>query len=296
MVDVLKDSDLPGFWREADHASSKGQEWTLRYEKLRLGGSVLAALGAVFSLRAGQVDVAAVVILCGFLIALMAELAAWAHRPEELWYDGRAMAESAKTLSWRYAIGADPFKVDQPNGEAEMLLRERLSKIAEEASDRVTVGVNFLLITPGMERLRCASFEDRRKAYIEGRTRDQLTWYASRAKQNRRRATGWRVALIIAEVSAIVLAALRVVGWWEIDLAGLASAVIAAGAAWVGVKQFSPLASAYSMAAMELAIQMDRLRGVPESEWPLVAADAEEAISREHTLWLASRTGKRPKL
>lgn len=80
------------------------------------------------------------------------------------------------------------------------------------------------------------------------------------------------------------------------DLAGLMAAIIAAGGAWVGVKQFAPLAAAYSIAAMELAIQADKLKNIPESDWPVVAADAEEAISREHTMWIASRTGKRPRL
>jgi hypothetical protein len=102
------------------------------------------------------------------------------------------------------------------------------------------------------------------------------------------------VTLIAAEISALILAALRVFGGWDVDLAGFMGALIAAGSAWIAVKQYSTLGSAYSVAAKELAIQADKLRTVSEDEWPLVAADAEEAISREHTMWLASRTGKRP--
>lgn len=93
---------------------------------------------------------------------------------------------------------------------------------------------------------------------------------------------------------ALVTAALRVFGGWDVDLAGLMGALIAAGAAWLAVKQFAPLASAYSIAARELALQADRLRHVTESDWSGTVADAEEAISREHTLWLASRTGRKP--
>jgi len=33
---------------------------------------------------------------------------------------------------------------------------------------------------------------------------------------------------------------------------------------------------------------------VEKADWSLQAADAEEALSREHTLWLASRTGRAP--
>ena len=296
MAGPLTDEDLPGFWRDADEASRSGQKWTLRYERLRLGGSILAALGAVFSLSAGRLDLAACVILLGFMVALIAELAAWAHRPAERWYDGRALAESAKTLAWRYAVGADPFPATMDQTEASNLLRGRFAKIAGEASERITIDTPGPLVTPRMEALRQAAFDERREAYVKGRTMDQQGWYATKAKDNRKRATGWRVALVSAEVFALVLASLRVFGGWGVDLAGLMAALITAGAAWVAVKQFSPLSAAYSMAAMELAIQADKLKSIPENDWPRVAADAEEAISREHTMWLASRTGKRPKV
>lgn len=296
MPGPLTDADLPGFWRDADEASRNGQKWTLRYERLRLGGSILAALGAIFSLKAGCLDLAAFVILLGFMVALIAELAAWAHKPAERWYDGRALAESAKTLAWRYAVGADPFPVALDETEASALLRERFAKIAKESSERITITTPGTLVTSGMQALREAAFDERREAYVKGRTEDQQKWYAKKAEANRKHATGWRVALVSAEVVALVLASLRVFGGWGVDLAGLMAALITAGAAWVAVKQFSPLAAAYSMAAMELAIQADKLKSVPENDWLLVAADAEEAISREHTMWLASRTGKRPKV
>jgi len=296
MARPLTGADLPGFWRDADKASTRGQEWTLHYERLRLGGSILAAFGAVFSVHTGSIDLAAVIVLGGFTLALISELAAWVHKPEQQWYDGRVMAESAKTMAWRFAVGADPFKVTLDQGRAHGLLRERLAKIGEEASDRITITTPGPLVTPGMEALRSSPFEERRNAYIKGRTEDQQRWYAKRAEVNRRRATGWKIALVGAEVTALVLASLRVFGGWDVDLAGLMAAIIAAGGAWVAVKQFSPLAAAYSMAAMELTIQADMLRTIPESDWPLIAADAEEAISREHTMWLASRTGKKPKV
>lgn len=146
-----------------------------------------------------------------------------------------------------------------------------------------------------MQALRDTPFPARRAAYIKGRTEDQHKWYAQKAVFNRARATGWRVALVAAEVMALVLASLRVFGNWQVDLAGLMAALIAAGGAWVAVKQYASLAAAYSIAAMELALQSDKLNDVSEADWPLVAADAEEAISREHTMWLASRTGRRPK-
>lgn len=98
----------------------------------------------------------------------------------------------------------------------------------------------------------------------------------------------------MGEVVSLLLAAVRVFGGWEVDLAGLCAAVVACGAAWIALKQFTSLASAYSTTATELALQATRLEMVEEADWSLQVADAEEAISREHTLCLASRTGRAP--
>lgn len=290
----LSDVDMPGFWKDADLASLKGQKWTLRYSSARLCGSVFAALGGVLSAKAGRLDLAALVILVGFMVALIAEVASWVHAPERAWYEGRACAESAKTLAWRYAVAADPFPPEMPNPEAVSLLRHRMEQVADGVSDRIVMESPNPVVTPRMTELRQAEFANRRAAYVKDRTLKQQEWYASKARFNAQRATGWRVLLVVAEVIALLVAALRVFGGWDVDLAGLMGAAIAAGAAWAAVKQFSPLAAAYSVAAKELAIQGDKLKDVPESDWPLVAADAEEAISREHTMWLASRTGRRP--
>ncbi|GAB2561235.1 hypothetical protein GCM10027033_17610 [Leucobacter ruminantium] len=163
--------------------------------------------------------------------------------------------------------------------------------MTNELSDRVAFGGENLVVTQAMNQLRIQPFTTRRTSYIEGRTKDQQEWYAKKSQFNRNRSYTWRVILILTEILAVTLALGRLIGDWPVDLAGLLGAAIAAGAAWVAVKQYSPLASAYSVAAKELAIQADKLRGVDESSWSMVVADAEEAISREHTTWLASRTG-----
>jgi hypothetical protein len=290
----LAEADLPGFWSDADTASLAGQKWSLRYSKARLFGVLLAAFGGALTWMLDKVDMAAVVIGVGFLIALASELATWVHQPDRDWYSGRALAESAKTLAWRFAVRADPFPEDMPEAEARVILRQRLDEVSAEARDRVTIGSLDPIVTPAMIELRRSPFQVRKTAYIEDRTEEQQKWYARKAKSNAKAATGWRIVLVVSEVVALVLAALRVTGGWTIDFAGLFSAFIAAGAAWMALKQHSPLASAYSTAATELAIQADRISDLSQQEWATAIADAEEAISREHTLWLASRTGKRP--
>jgi len=45
----------------------------------------------------------------------------------------------------------------------------------------------------------------------------------------------------VGEVVSLLLAAVRVFGGWEVDLAGLCAAVVACGAAWIALKQFTSL-------------------------------------------------------
>lgn len=294
MSTKLTDDDLPGFWRDADTASLTGQKWALLYSRIRLFGVLIAAWGGALTWTMGKVDMAAIIIAAGFLIALASELATWVHQPERDWYSGRALAESSKTLAWRYAVAADPFPVEMSEVEARSILGQRLEEVSAEARDRVTIVSANPVVTPKMTELRLSPFLVRKDAYINGRTESQRLWYAKKAIANRRSATIWRIVLIVSEVIAVVLAAMRIFGGWTVDFAGLLGAIIAGGAAWTALKQHIPLASAYSTAAAELALQAARLRDLDEMEWAVTVADAEEAISREHTLWLASRTGKKP--
>ncbi len=296
MTDGLLEEDLPGFWRDADRASQNAVSGETQIALPKMVKRGPWAAGATFTWRAGRVDVAAAVILLGFTTALVAEICNWLHKPTEQWYEGRALAESAKTLAWRYAVGADPFPISMPQTDARSLLLTRLNVVGQSAATHVTVSTDSPLVTAKMSRLRGEPFDHRRDAYITGRTNDQRAWYAENAERNKRKAILWRSLLVGTEVLAVVLASMRVLGGWSVDIAGFMAALVTAGAAWISVKQFSQLGSAYSIAALELTVQAQKLLTVNEDEWPLVVADAEEAISREHTMWLASRTGKRTQL
>lgn len=80
----------------------------------------------------------------------------------------------------------------------------------------------------------------------------------------------------------------------NLDLLGIAGALAAAGIAWVRTRQYSSLAAAYSTTHRELTIVRERIRLATEANWAREVSDAEEAISREHTMWQASRSGVGP--
>ena len=85
------------------------------------------------------------------------------------------------------------------------------------------------------------------------------------------------------------------IGLIPINIAGLLSTIVGCASTWIAVKQFSNLASAYSITASELAILKSKIEDITDPDkWAIEVDDAEEAISREHTLWLASRIGRIP--
>ena len=78
----------------------------------KIGGGLSAAIGGALSWHLGSFDITAWIILFGFISAFGCELALLILQPERTWYEGRAVAESVKTLAWRYSVCADPFPKD----------------------------------------------------------------------------------------------------------------------------------------------------------------------------------------
>lgn len=286
----LADNGLPGFFTSADEASGLAQKVTLRCNRLRLIGALVAALGGAFSLLMGKVDLGALIALIGFLSALGAEIYIALEQPEKDWYQARAGAESVKTLSWRYSVGADPFFVSLNSETADSLFRTRVSQVTQQVAQSVSIpSGDGSSPTAAMRDLRASSLATRRATYLQDRTQVQRDWYTKKAEANRRASKKWRTILLLAETVAVVLAAGRLFDIWSLDAAGILAAGIGAGAAWLALKQHTTLRAAYALTAAELEKQIASLQAVGDEDWPKSVADAEEAISREHTMWLASR-------
>ncbi|OLT10052.1 hypothetical protein BJF78_29445 [Pseudonocardia sp. CNS-139] len=140
-----------------------------------------------------------------------------------------------------------------------------------------------------MRAVRAAGFDDRRAVYKRDRIQDQITWYTRRAEEHHGAAARWLAAAAAASVLGLVAAGLRMFATIDVDLLGVAAACASAAIAWNQLNQNRNLVSAYRVAARELAIIRDRIDHIDEAELPQFVADAEDAISREHTMWLARR-------
>ena len=142
-----------------------------------------------------------------------------------------------------------------------------------------------------MESIRNLSAMERKEYYINERIKEQKKWYSDKAEFNKRKYDMWFVVIILAQflslVSIIVLIKNPTLDW---NLVGLFTTISAAAISWLQLKQHQELKQAYTTAAQELNfIEASSSTVTTENELSRFVLDSENAISREHTLWLAQK-------
>lgn len=281
--------DLPAFFRSADRQARVWQRWFQRVQIAQILLLILVAIGGATAWRLGSVEVSAWIGAVALGGALLLRLMQSQSRPEERWYEGRAAAESAKTVSWRFAVGAEPFPARLGDVEAGERLVEQLREFAGALPTISEPAGTAQQITVAMRATRAAPLPERIRTYRTGRLDDQLRWYSDRAAWNRRQALGWGIAVAGLEIAALVAALLRLATSVELDWLGIFATAATGVVAWLQIGQHEQLARAYSIASHELACIRDLVRDdMDEAAWAALVDQAEAAISREHTLWLAA--------
>jgi hypothetical protein len=282
--------DLPALYRSTNQESLVGQTSFLFWLKVRLGGVVVAAVGGAVGWKVANLHLGGAIAFSAFVVALVAEVVLAIRRPDQQWYEGRAAAESVKTLSWRYMVCGESFETDVPNVDKRFvdLVDDVLHDL--DALSVPTASGHDLQISTTMREVRALPFEQHREVYLRQRIQDQQGWYARKAEWNGTRAKQWIVASVVFEFLGLVGAALKAVGWVDFDLLGIFATAAAVATAWLQTKQHQNLATAYGVTSQELAAVASEIEGLTDRAlWPKFVVEAEEAISREHTLWRASR-------
>jgi hypothetical protein len=285
----------PALQCSASDGSLAGQRRFIGATRVRLVALVAAAFGGAMAWEVGSVDLFGWLALVAFLIALGAGFYILATDPERLWYEGRTAAESAKTLAWRYAVGGDPFPVgpgaSSADPDPDSLFLDRLDDVLTDLNSIAPPppGSESAQITDGMRSLRAASFADRTTAYLTGRITDQEAWYAAKAQHNDRRAHLFTWTAITLEFAGVIGAVIKAFTVLDVDLLGVLGAAAAGLTAWGQARQYRSNGRAYSIAYQELASIRSELASVTEADWGRYVEESESAVSREHTLWRASK-------
>ncbi len=231
-----------------------------------------------------------------FLGALTALLTRALMKPEQRWYRCRALAESVKTLTWRYMMRAAPFAQSSKLPMARSEFRNHLQALLDEnrsvAEMIASDWADESQITDEMDRIRELPLSERVAFYGSERVKEQRTWYSRKAGENKRSSRRWVLIGVLAYVVAIALALSRIEfpDWriWPIDpVIVFASSLVG----WVQIKKFNELGAAYTVTAHEIGLIAPRLQDVAsETDLSECVNDAELAFSREHTLWIARQS------
>ncbi|WP_170134411.1 DUF4231 domain-containing protein [Murinocardiopsis flavida] len=291
---MLRDENLPALFRASDHASSDNQRKFVLRTGVYLGLLVVAAFGSAVdvSVLNGSVNAGGALSAAAFLCALSLGWSATTRRMENQWHQFRACAESVKTLAWRYSIAADPFPSRMSTVDADALFGQRLRDLIDglRGADLPPLD-GSAQITPQMRTLRASPLNRRIESYAQGRLDQQLAWYTLKARTNRRRATQWSIAASVAATLGAFAGVGRALTIIDFDWLGILAVLSASLTAWTQTRQHQALSSNYSITVHELGLIRDRVPRKPnEQVWAHFTADAELAISREHTTWLARRT------
>lgn len=289
--------ELPSAFTAADDQSGWGQTMHLRLTKIELGLVVLGAFAGLVD-YVGKRDINMPQLFGGVLFvgALLLRAHRSSEQYEQQWFEGRAAAESIKSLAWRYAVGGKPVGLELQTVAADEVFLGLLREIVS-GRPRAIVRHRELpaaQITPWMRRVRELPIAERANTYRVSRIEDQREWYAARAFSNAQQYRRWNFVVLVLEFIGFVVGLSQAVGLFgsvRVGGLGVAGAVVAAVISWSHAKQFGTLASAYAQAELELSSIIDLFfTGSNEDEWASFVESAETAISREHRMWQSARS------
>ncbi|HCM1973825.1 TPA: DUF4231 domain-containing protein [Salmonella enterica subsp. salamae serovar 52:z:z39] len=282
--------DYPGLYDFSDEKSSKYQ---VCFFRLLLVEYLLLLLVSVVGLLKKDhiIEVTYAVIFCMLLIIMLYRN----HiKHEQKWYKYRALAESIKTISWRYCMKTPPF-----NSEEKESVDKFIATVGELVNDNNYISDEIDekyakkdKITIDMHMLRTLSYDERKQYYYDNRIVEQREWYLRKATYNKKISRRWTYLIgSIYGISVIIvmLNAMNIEGIpdFPVDpVTTLAASIIG----WAQIKKYNELAVSYFLTAHEIGDIKEQFNYVTsEVDFLEFVNDAEKAFSREHTQWLARR-------
>ena len=284
----LDDSALPGLYQSADQASLSAQSVYFFALRLYLFLLVIAAFVSYYWPSGAIASASLFLITLGILIFLRVQ------RPDDKWYNGRAVAESVKTRAWRWVMRAEPYK---RNENSEIVSKQFINDLKailnqnRSLSDSLQSGSGINdPISRTMLEIRKLPVVERLSLYKEQRIDNQAKWYSLKSQFNKKRARQWFWVSVVLHATAIGFLLYRIK---EPTLSfPVAAVATAAGAVltWLQAKKHNELNSSYALAAHEIVLIKGEAESVKtEREISEFVINSENAFSREHTQWTARK-------
>lgn len=288
----IEEKDLPGLYNCADKASQAEQKRYFIFTGLYLCFLILAATFAYIESCQENITFKIVSTLL-FFSTLGITVWLRVYKPDDVWYNGRAVAESVKTRSWRWMMKAEPYTCDDIETAKKEFIKDLRTILSQNQSLIKKIGPGASSKEPVSDKMisvRNLSMEDRFIFYRRERVTDQEMWYTKKAKFNKKKSTQWFVTTIILHAVAILALLYNI----QEPLMKLPIEVIATAASsiltWAQAKKYNELYSSYSLTAHEIVLIKNESTEINnESQLSEYIINCENAFSREHTQWFARR-------
>lgn len=282
--------DFPGIYNEADDISNRTQRNYLLVLKLFLALLVLSSLcfsyfSSIWEVKLANAIISLAILCLSFIFYFVNFQGAW--------YNARAVAESIKTICWRYACKAEPYNIEDDLAKA--MLLETIKDIVDMNQEfKKHITANFSSgeqIPNNMAGIRLLSFTERVDYYYKNRVINQKEWYKKKSKYNNRKSVFFFALMILISLLLSILLFLdldksNTVQYPIEILLSLMSIIFT----WVQTKKYRELDKSYALAAYEIGF-IAYQKGKIDSEIKLsnYIINSENAFSREHTQWLARK-------
>ena len=284
-------TDLPGLYQSADRASLNAQNNYFNCLKWYL---LLLICAAFISFYLPTESTGALISASLFLITLGILIFIRIKKPDDIWYNGRAVAESVKTRSWRWMMRAEPYE-DCENIEivSKQFINDLKSILGQNKSLSNSLHSTQAVSDPIsriMSEVRKMNVSERLNIYINQRIKNQADWYWGKSNFNKRRSQQWFWVSVFLHASAIAMLLYRI----QKPLFSLPVGVIATAAGatltWLKAKKHNELNSAYALATHEIVLIKGESTSVHnEKQLSEYVVNSEAAFSREHTQWVARK-------
>lgn len=287
----ISSADLPGLYGAADSASLRSQSSYFFQLACYL---FLLVCAAFVSFKWPTTTYGALASAALFLISLAVLISLKLKKPEDLWYNGRAVAESVKTRSWRWMMKAEPYE-DRESDEIVSRsfvndLKAILGQNRSLSHELTPSDSESHALTEKMREIRGLPLSERLSIYQQQRINDQSNWYASKSQQNKRYGRYWFWGSVLLHSVAIGALLFRIKEPAMVLPVEVIAAAAGAVITWVQAKKYNELTASYALAAHEIVlIKGEALSVKTEKEFSEFVIDSEAAFSREHTQWTARK-------
>ena len=289
--ETMGQEDYPVFYRIADSISIKQQK---KYFLLLFLNLLLLILGASLTIFENN-RIINVLTLVLFVISFLFLWISNKLNPLDLWYNGRAGAESVKSMTWKWMMKAKPYTSKGLHDSCENLRTDFQTLMKQ---NRTIFGhlnyedePGFYSITEKMRHIRESDIGDRMTFYSKNRIQEQLDWYQTKVNRFSKIYKYLFLVVILLYVVITILMIVSIVNPNSIFPIDILSTLVASFISWMEAKKYKELSSAYKLAVDDIKLVESGLKdvGKTEKDFTDFVVNSENAFSREHTQWIARK-------